>query len=269
MSRKFKPKTPEILIDFGRCTQKILLDAVNLSFATTDIFCYFFTMDQEILFLNKNAQQLGLMLNEQQLVQFDIYRNELLQWNTKTNLISENSSQEIISRHFLDSLTACQFIDTQNARMIDVGCGAGFPGIPLKIALPSLELCLLEANRKKVSFLKHIIRLLNITPVHVLHDRVENIMKDVAWKEKFDILISRATFKLPELLPLGEFFLVPEGKIIALKGPDVEEEIKQCSLAENRHKIPQLIQHDIKATFLEAPRKIIIGKKQNFSKKTF
>jgi len=248
---------------------KLFLGKNKLSFATTDIFCYFFIMNQETLFLNKNAQQLGITLNERQLVQFDIYRNELLQWNTKTNLISENSSQEIISRHFLDSLTALQFIDTPNARMIDVGCGSGFPGIPLKIVLPSLELYLLEANRKKVSFLKHIIRLLNITPVHVLHDRTENIMRTVSWKEKFDILISRATFKLPELLPQGEFFLVPGGKIIALKGPDVEEEIQQCSLAKNRYKIPQLIQHDIKATFLEAPRKIIIGKKQKFSKKTF
>lgn len=222
-----------------------------------------------MLFLNKNAQQLGLSLNERQLLQFDIYRNELLLWNNKTNLISENSSHEIISRHFLDSLTAWQFVDAPNARMIDVGCGAGFPGIPLKITLPSLELYLLEANRKKVSFLKHIIRLLNITSVHVIHDRVENIMKMGSWKEKFDTLISRATFKLPEMLLQGEFFLVPGGTIIALKGPGIEEEIKRCSEAKNRPKISQLIQYDIKANFLEAPRKIIIGKKQNFSKKTF
>lgn len=242
---------------------------INLSFAAKDFFCYFLSMNQEIHFLYETARQLGITLNDRQLTQFDLYRNELLQWNTKTNLISENSSREIISRHFLDSLTAWHFIDTPNARMIDVGCGAGFPGIPLKIAFPSLDLYLLEANRKKVSFLKHIIRLLNIPPVHVVHDRVENIMMTVSWKEKFDILISRATFKLPELLPQGEFFLVPEGRIIVLKGPDVEEEIKQCSSAKNRHKIPQLIQHDIKADFLEAPRKIIIGKKQIFSKKTF
>jgi 16S rRNA (guanine527-N7)-methyltransferase len=218
-------------------------------------------MNQEMLILKDNARYLGLVLNEIQLAQFDTYRNELLQWNEKTNLISENSSQEIISRHFLDSLTAWQFIQKPNARMIDVGCGAGFPGIPLKIALPSLELYLLESNRKKVSFLKHIIRLLNISTAHVLHDRAENIIQTDSWKEKFDIVISRATFKLDRLLALSEFFLAPEGRLIALKGPNVSQEFKQCSLAKNPYKISQLIQHDIEAVFLEAPRKIIIGKK--------
>jgi len=87
--------------------------------------------------------------------------------------------------------------------------GAGFPGLPLKIALPTLELYLLETNRKKVSFLKHIIRLLNLSEAVVLHDRVENIIKADTWKEKFDVLISRAAFKLSELLPQGEYFSRP------------------------------------------------------------
>ena len=92
-------------------------------------------MDQEILSLGKNARHLGIELNDSQLAQFAVYKNELLQWNAKTNLISENSSQEIITRHFLDSLTAAKFITNQNARIVDIGCGAGFPGLPLKIAL--------------------------------------------------------------------------------------------------------------------------------------
>lgn len=218
-------------------------------------------MNQEILSLGKNARQLGIELGDTQLAQFDVYKNELLQWNAKTNLISENSSQDIITRHFLDSLTAIQFIQKPNARIIDVGCGAGFPGIPLKIALPSLEIYLLETNRKKVSFLKHIIRLLNLSKAVVLHERVENIIKTDLWKEKFDILISRAAFKLSELLPQGEFFLAPEGELIALKGPNVEEELAQCLPPINQSKIYQFIQHDIDVPFLEAKRKIIIGKK--------
>ncbi|MEQ8160948.1 MAG: 16S rRNA (guanine(527)-N(7))-methyltransferase RsmG, partial [Smithellaceae bacterium] len=95
--------------------------------------------------------------------QFDIYRRELLKWNEKTNLISDKSAGEIESRHFLDSLTALKFIGSENSRIIDIGCGAGFPGIPLKIASPALQLYLVETNRKKVSFLKHIVRLLNLT----------------------------------------------------------------------------------------------------------
>jgi 16S rRNA (guanine527-N7)-methyltransferase len=218
-------------------------------------------MDQAILSLGKNARHLGIELGNMQLAQFDIYKNELLQWNAKTNLISENSSQEIITRHFLDSLTALQFIQQPNARIIDVGCGAGFPGLPLKIALPAAALCLLETNRKKVSFLKHIIRLLNLTDTFVLHDRVENIIKTDLWKEKFDILISRAAFKLSELLPQGEYFLSPGGKLIALKGPNVDGELAQCSLSLSQYKISQLIQHDINVPFGEVQRKIIIGKK--------
>jgi 16S rRNA (guanine527-N7)-methyltransferase len=218
-------------------------------------------MDPEILSLGKNARHLGIELDEQQLSQFDVYKNELLQWNAKTNLISENSSQEIITRHFLDSLTALQFIQKPNARIIDVGCGAGFPGLPLKIALPTLELYLLETNRKKVSFLKHIIRFLNLADTFVLHDRVENIIKADSWKEKFDILISRAAFKLSELLLQGEYFLAPGGKLIALKGPNVDEEFAWCSPTINQYKISQFIQHDINVPFLEAQRKIIIGKK--------
>lgn len=218
-------------------------------------------MNQEILSLGKNARQLGIELGDKQLAQFDVYKNELLQWNAKTNLISENSSQEIITRHFLDSLTAMQFIGKPNARVMDVGCGAGFPGLPLKIALPSLELYLLETNRKKVSFLKHIIRLLNLSKAVVLHDRVENIIKTDLWKEKFDILISRAAFKLSELLPQGEYFLAPGGELIALKGLNVDEELARCLPTINHYKISQFIQHDINVPFLEARRKIIIGKK--------
>jgi 16S rRNA (guanine527-N7)-methyltransferase len=240
---------------------KCLLGELNLSFAAADVFCYSFIMDQEILSLNKNARYLGIELNEQQLAQFDIYKNELLQWNAKTNLISENSSQEIITRHFLDSLTALQFIQKPNARIIDVGCGAGFPGLPLKIALPTLELYLLETNRKKVSFLKHIIRLLNLSAAVVLYDRVENIIKADTWKEKFDVLISRAAFKLSELLPQGEYFLDRGGKLIALKGPNVVEELVQCSSDKDQYTISQFIQYDINVPFLEVHRKIIIGEK--------
>ena len=219
-------------------------------------------MDQEIHLLNKNSRQLGIELSERQLALFDVYKNELLQWNAKTNLMSENSSREIITRHFLDSLTALQFIQKPAARMIDVGCGAGFPGLPLKIAQPSLQIYLLETNRKKVSFLKHVIRLLNLYQVVVLHDRVENIMKNDLLREKFDILISRATFKLSEFLSQGEFFLVPGGELIALKGPHVDKELAQCSDVKKQHKISQFIQYDIDVPFLDNQHKIIIGKKE-------
>ena len=218
-------------------------------------------IEKEILALSQDAQQLGITLNEYQLGQFDVYRKELLKWNEKTNLVSEKSSHEIIRRHFLDSLTALQFIATENIRIIDIGCGAGFPGIPLKIAAPNLQLYLLETNRKKVSFLKHIIRELILSDTFVLHERVENLLSIAKWNEFFDVLISRAAFKLPEMFPLGAFFLVQGGKLIALKGKDIAAEFLQGTAIAQHHGFSKLFQYDINQGTADVTRKIIVGEK--------
>ena len=171
-------------------------------------------MNSDMLSLQQGARLLGVELGEKEIALFDLYQSELLKWNARINLISENTAGEIVTRHFLDSLSAAKFITFQNARLIDIGCGAGFPGIPLKIALPSIQLSLLETNRKKVSFLKHIIRSLNLDQTQTLHDRTENVVRTETWKAKFDVVISRAAFKLPVLLPLGDYFLAPGGLLI-------------------------------------------------------
>ena len=135
-------------------------------------------MNQDMLLLQQGARLLGIELNRCSSSPYLIFiKTNCLKWNAKTNLISENTAGEIVTRHFLDSLTAAKFITNQNARIVDIGCGAGFPGIPLKIALPSLQLYLLETNRKKVSFLKHIIRAFESSGTHTLHDRTENIIR--------------------------------------------------------------------------------------------
>jgi 16S rRNA (guanine527-N7)-methyltransferase len=218
-------------------------------------------MNQDMLTLREGARLLGIELSDEQLNLFDLYQSELLRWNAKTNLISEKTAREIVTRHFLDSLSAAKFILFPNARMVDIGCGAGFPGIPLKIALPSIQLYLLETNRKKVSFLKHIIRSLNLDQTQTLHDRTENIVQTDTWKEKFDIVISRASLKLPDLLPLGNYFLVPEGLLITLKGQDVADELDTALARGNTSKIYQVYQHDINMLLLGPPRKIIIAQK--------
>ncbi|PKN18255.1 MAG: 16S rRNA (guanine(527)-N(7))-methyltransferase RsmG [Deltaproteobacteria bacterium HGW-Deltaproteobacteria-6] len=218
-------------------------------------------MNQDMLLLQEGARLLGVELNSQQLALFDLYQSELLKWNAKTNLISEKTAGEIVTRHFLDSLSAAGFIPSPNARMVDIGCGAGFPGIPLKIAMPSIQLYLLETNRKKVSFLKHIIRLLNLEGAFTLHDRTENILRTNEWREKFDIVISRASLKLPDLLPVGNYFLVPDGLLITLKGQSVSDELDAALAGGNASKIYQVYQHDINMPLLGPPRKIIIVQK--------
>ena len=219
-------------------------------------------MNSDMLLLQQGARLLGIELGEHQLALFDLYQSELLKWNAKTNLISEKTACEIVTRHFLDSLSAAQFIPFQNARMVDIGCGAGFPGIPLKIALPSIQLYLLETNRKKVSFLKHIIRSLNLEAVQTIHDRTENIVLKDNWKEKFDVVISRASLKLPDLLPLGQYFLGPDGLLITLKGQAVADELDTALASGNASKIYQIYQHDINLPLLGPPRKIIIAQKK-------
>ena len=226
-------------------------------------------MEKEIILLGQAARELGIELSTLQMEQFDLYQKELLQWNAKTNLISEKSAQEIVSRHFLDSLTALQFIDNHAGRIIDIGSGAGFPGIPLKIVCPDLQLYLMESNRKKVSFLKHIIRLLNFTETFVLHERAENLIKNNKWKDFFDVVISRAAFKLPEFLSLGAFFLAPQGKLIALKGRDVENEFLTCVKSATASYFDELFQYDINSPLQDTQHKIIVGKKVKKDKKAF
>lgn len=211
--------------------------------------------------LQEGASLLGLRFEEKQLAQFEIYQNELIQWNAKTNLISGKTVGDIPKRHFLDSLTAARYIANQNSRLIDIGCGAGFPGIPLKIALPSLKLYLLETNRKKISFLKNLLRLLNLADAFTLHDRTETLVRTNTWREKFDVAVSRASLKLPDLLPLSNYFLVPGGLLITLKSLDVDQELSASRAIQNESKIIKIIQHDINIPLLGPPRKIIIAEK--------
>lgn len=237
-------------------------------------------MNPDMILLQQGAKLLGIELDDKQLALFDLYQSELLKWNAKTNLISEKTAGEIVIRHFLDSLTAAKYIipcmnsprprraappppaeDRGGTRIVDIGSGAGFPGIPLKIALPSLQLYLLETNRKKVSFLKHIIRTLHLGQTQTLHDRTENIVRKDAWREYFDIVISRASLKLPDLLPLGDYFLAPGGLLITLKGRDVATELAAALQSKKASQIYQIYQYDISLLLLGPPRKIIILQK--------
>jgi len=218
-------------------------------------------MEKDMSTLEREAAKLGIGLGPDQLFLFDLYHKELRLWNARINLISEKTADNIVTRHFLDSLTAASYIKPANARVIDIGCGAGFPGIPLKIALPSLSLHLLEANRKKVSFLKHIIRLMQLEDVCVLHDRAENIIREDRWREKFDVAISRAALKLPQLLALGDDLLAPGGLLITFKGPSVTAELEQTAADKTVSKKYKLYQYDMSDLLPGPERKIILFEK--------
>jgi len=182
--------------------------------------------------LNKLLQEavadFNVLLSDQQSKNFLLYYEELKFWNSRINLISSSeSAADIFIKHFLDSLTLIPFIPLPDSSLLDIGTGGGFPGIPLKIALNSLNVTLLEASRKKVSFLKSLNRLLNLNKIQVLQERVECLLQKEQYRNRFDIVVSRAALKLPEYLRFGKELVTPDGLIIAMKGVNYQLELDE------------------------------------------
>jgi 16S rRNA (guanine527-N7)-methyltransferase len=177
--------------------------------------------------LSEGAAAIGIRLGPAELDRFATYHREILLWNRRINLVSERSAREIVIRHFLDSLTPAPYLDRPEGALIDLGSGGGFPGIPLRIALPGLHLSLIEASRKKSSFLSHVVRALRLDGVDVIRERVEGLTAGEALAGRFDTLISRAAFKLPDLIRTASFFLKPGGQLIAMKGSDPQDEMEE------------------------------------------
>jgi 16S rRNA (guanine527-N7)-methyltransferase len=168
------------------------------------------------------AGALDITLAERELSLFRLYKEELITWNRIVSLVAIKSPLDIPIKHFIDSLTALPLLPREGKRLLDIGTGAGFPGLPLKIIRPDLDLHLLEASRKKVSFLKELTRKLGLPGVTIIHERVEEVMKNSRLRESFDCVISRAAFKMPELLNMGLHFLRPGGLLAAMRGPREE-----------------------------------------------
>lgn len=193
-------------------------------------------MDETLITtLARGAETIGVRLGPAALERFAAYHREILLWNRRINLVSERSVPEIVVRHFLDSLTPAPFLASPEGTLIDLGSGGGFPGIPLKIALPTLRLSLVEASRKKSSFLSHVVRTLRFDGVAVIRKRVEELTAEAELSGRFDTLISRAAFKLPELIRMASFFLKPGGQLVAMKGADPHEELADAERISEAH----------------------------------
>ena len=180
--------------------------------------------------LESGAQNLGLYLSPGQLEQFEVYYRELVDWNRKINLTSITDYEEVQTKHFLDSLTVATAMPPStgnNLRVIDVGTGAGLPGIPLKILLPGIRLTLLEATAKKAKFLGHLMERLGLDSVEIVVGRAEEAAHEVQYREKFDLVLSRAVASLPALVELTLPFCTAGGRFVAQKKGDIEQEVKQ------------------------------------------
>lgn len=169
-------------------------------------------------------------LSDEKYNKFQKYMNLLIEWNKNINLTAITDKDEIELKHFVDSLTINKYI-SDNSKVIDVGTGAGFPGIPLKIYNESLDITLLDSLNKRINFLNHVIEELNLNKIKAVHSRAEDAAKNPDYREKFDVATSRAVANLSTLVEYLLPFVRVNGICICMKGPNVEEELGRAKKA--------------------------------------
>ena len=200
---------------------------------------------------------LGVFLSPRQKSLFSKYLDLLLEWNKKINLTSITDTEEIWFKHFLDSLTCLRVIrPAPLISIVDIGTGAGFPGIPLKIMLPSLSITLVDAALKRVNFLKHIIRILNLKDIQAVHSRVEQLGIDDKYFFQFDIAICRAFTNMERYISMALPLLKNGGLIIAMKGSEGKHEldsIKKITYNDDKKKEITINDFHTDIKFLELP----------------
>lgn len=175
--------------------------------------------------IREGAASWGLAVGERELELFARHAQEMLRWNAVTNLTAITEPAAVARDHFLDSLAAAPWVPA-GARLIDVGSGAGFPGVPLHVAVAGLETLLLEAARKKVSFLRHLLRTIDLSGIGAEQGRLEDFAAAPQYRGRFEVVVCRAVTSLERFVPRALPLLREGGRLIALKGPGVEEELR-------------------------------------------
>lgn len=183
-------------------------------------------------YLLQCAAKKEIELTIAQAEQFEVYYRLLLEWNEKINLTAITEPREVVAKHFIDSLEGLRFLP-QNVKLVDVGTGAGFPAIPLKLARPDIDVLLLDSLNKRILFLDEVIRALGLKGISVLHGRAEELSKQKL-REQFDVATARAVANLSVLSEYCLPYVKVGGLFLAYKGSRAEQEAKE---AENAVKI--------------------------------
>ena len=180
--------------------------------------------------LIENSKKINEIITKEQAQSFYTYMGMLLEWNKKMNLTAITDEKEIILKHFIDSITINKYI--KNAKkIIDVGTGAGFPGIPLKILNENNYFILVDSLNKRINFLEEVKNKLKINQIELIHSRIEDLAQDSKYRENADVVVSRAVANLSVLLEYMIPFLKKEGICICMKGPNIDEEIENAKRA--------------------------------------
>ena len=176
------------------------------------------------------AKKIDVILDEEQIQKFYKYMELLLEWNEKINLTAIVEPRDVILKHFVDSLTICKELQ-KNKTLADIGTGAGFPGIPVKILRPDLDITLIDSLNKRVNFLTMVIEALKLEKIVALHGRIEDFGKNKKYREKFDYVTSRAVANLSTLSEYMIPLVKIGGKCICMKGSNIDEELKNAEKA--------------------------------------
>lgn len=172
----------------------------------------------------------NIELTDEQICLFEKYYNMIIEWNEKFNLTAITDEDEVIEKHFVDSVLPYEILP-QNAKIIDIGAGAGFPSIPLKIVRPDLNFLLIDSVNKKITFITEVISNLDLSGIIALHTRIEDLAINPAYRETFDICVSRAVARLNTLAEYSLPFVKIGGKMIAYKSKQIEDEMFEARKA--------------------------------------
>jgi len=202
--------------------------------------------------LEKGIDVLGLSLSPDQTGLLAAHAGQLQLWNAKMNLTAITDIRLVAYKHFVDALAAARFLE-RPARIMDLGSGAGFPAVPMKILYPNLDVTMVDAVRKKVSFLNHVVRTLKLDNIRAVHARVEDLAKDSGHFQMYDTVTARGFADLGKLAGLAGPMLAPGGRIYALKGAHALEEItpeleKRFHITQKSYTLP----------FVDAQRVVVI-----------
>ncbi|WFD10281.1 16S rRNA (guanine(527)-N(7))-methyltransferase RsmG [Tepidibacter hydrothermalis] len=212
--------------------------------------------------IKDGLKQMNIDISEVNIDKFEKYKDILLEWNQNINLTAIEDEKEIYIKHFIDSLACINsgYIK-ENDKIIDVGTGAGFPGIPLRVCMESLNLTLLDSLNKRINFLKEVCNNLELDNVEFVHGRAEDFGKDEDYREQYDIATARAVASLPVLLEYCTPFIKVGGYFVCLKGPYLNEELKEAKKAIDVLGLEFVEKIDVDLPFTDIKHNIVILKK--------